>query len=321
MRPLVGCETTTAGANGERRTERRMRATSVGSPTPASFANRLSWVVPASVGLQRPCAPVVPSAPGSASTTTCPAVPASGRPFASTIAPRGAVRSTTRNDCEFAIAVYCGPCRIWIDQARRTSTPMSTPTSTASPPIRTKKPGLRKYGASAREYGWGRLRSGRLRGSLTLRRSSGVEVAILLGSSSWFGPEAQCTGRYGSSSASSSASSASAYVRQASSGSSRSVASMAVTVGSPAASSGQLLEGRGQRGAAVRQVELGGEPFDGDVAERELAVRISAGGEDEHRATPRRLQLRVVHRHRVEHEPDEHRGQLLGREPGLVELL
>jgi hypothetical protein len=27
------------------------------------------------------------------------------------------------------------------------------PTSAARPPIRTKKPGLRKYGASAREYG------------------------------------------------------------------------------------------------------------------------------------------------------------------------
>ncbi len=111
--------------------------------------------------------------------TRWPVTPASGRPFASTIAPRGAVRSTTRNDCEFAIDVYWGPCRIWIDQARRTRTAMATPMSAARPPTRTKKPPLRKYGASAREYGSGRRPEGRLRGSVTLRRrSSGVEVDI-----------------------------------------------------------------------------------------------------------------------------------------------
>src|SRR3954451_17940455 len=52
-----------------------------------------------------------------------------------------------------------------------------TPTRTARPPIRTKKPGLRKNGASAREYGCGRRPPERLRGSLALRRGSGVEIA------------------------------------------------------------------------------------------------------------------------------------------------
>jgi hypothetical protein len=95
----------------------------------------------------------VPRAPTSATTTTCPVVPASRRPFVSTIGPRGPIRSTVRYACPLASAVYAGPWRIWIDQARSASRQSATATSAASPPMRTKKPGLRKNGASAREYG------------------------------------------------------------------------------------------------------------------------------------------------------------------------
>ena len=79
-----------------------------------------------------------------------------------------------RNAWLFASAVYEGPCKIWIDQARSASTQSATPTIAARPPTRTKKPELRKYGASAREYGFTRAR-GRLRGSVIRRGGSGVE--------------------------------------------------------------------------------------------------------------------------------------------------
>jgi hypothetical protein len=46
--------------------------------------------------------------------------------------------------------------------------------------MRMKKPGLRKYGASAREYGSGLRLPGRVRGRMTRRLGSGVEIATAL---------------------------------------------------------------------------------------------------------------------------------------------
>jgi len=43
-----------------------------------------------------------------------------------------------------------------------------------------KKPGLRKYGASAREYGSGRRLPGSERGRVTLRRGVGDEIETAL---------------------------------------------------------------------------------------------------------------------------------------------
>ena len=80
-----------------------------------------------------PCVSNSPSAATSAATTTCPVVPASRRPFASTIGPRGPIRSTVRYAWPFASAVYAGPCRIWIDQARSASRQSATPTSDCEP--------------------------------------------------------------------------------------------------------------------------------------------------------------------------------------------
>src|SRR6476646_6088565 len=80
------------------------------------------------------------------------------------------------------------------------------PTSAARPPIRTKKPGLRKYGASAREYGWSRRRPESVRGSVTRRRGSGLEMATAAAASgdewadrAWPSVGAPAAGRYSSS--------------------------------------------------------------------------------------------------------------------------
>jgi hypothetical protein len=51
------------------------------------------------------------------------------------------------------------------------------PTTIASPPIRTKKLGLRKNGASAREYGSNRRPPVTLRGSVIRRLGWGDEMA------------------------------------------------------------------------------------------------------------------------------------------------
>jgi hypothetical protein len=55
------------------------------------------------------------------------------------------------------------------------SRPTATATSAPRPPMRMKKPGLRKYGASAREYGSGLRLPGSERGSVIRRRGCGVE--------------------------------------------------------------------------------------------------------------------------------------------------
>ena len=49
-------------------------------------------------------------------------------------------------------------------------------------------------------------------------------------------------------------------------------------------------------------------------------MRVAAGREDEHRAPPRRAQLRVVDGYVGEDEPDENRRELLRRQPRLLEL-
>jgi len=44
---------------------------------------------------------------------------------------------TVRNAWCVASFLYEGPCRIWIDHARRTSRQIAIPTTTARPPTRT----------------------------------------------------------------------------------------------------------------------------------------------------------------------------------------
>ena len=96
---------------------------------------------------------------------------------------------------------------------------------------------------------------------------------------------------------------------------------MPVAAGSPSASAARPSSARGEHGPPLGAVELRGEPVDGDVVERQLAVRVAAGGEDEHCAPSRRLQLRLVDRHVAEHEPHEHGRELLLRQRGRLELL
>jgi hypothetical protein len=126
----------TAGVNGERTTERLMRATNVDTGTCASRDSLRSAADPSGVGFQ-PVLSSVPSPPTSATMTIWPAVSARMRPVESTIAPRGAGTSTVRNDCDVACEVYCLPCSTWIDQARSTSTQIAPPMRIARPPTRT----------------------------------------------------------------------------------------------------------------------------------------------------------------------------------------
>ena len=93
---------------------------------------RRSETRPSAVGCQ-PFVSISPSAATSAATTMWPVVPASLRPFASTIGPRGPARSTVRYAWPFASDVYAGPCRIWIDQARSTRRQSAMPTSDREP--------------------------------------------------------------------------------------------------------------------------------------------------------------------------------------------
>src|SRR5581483_3666689 len=176
MSPLPGCGRIVAGANGERITERRMRRSSVDTRTFASFDSFRNDAYPSAFGCQ-PFESMSPSAATSAATTTRPTVPASFLPLLSTMGPRGPARSTVRYAWPFASDVYCGPWRIWIDHARRTRMQSAIPTSTARPPTRTKKPGLRKNGASAREYGYRRRRVGR-NGRVQCRRVWGIRLFI-----------------------------------------------------------------------------------------------------------------------------------------------
>ena len=71
-------------------------------------------------------------------------------------------------------------------------------------------------------------------------------------------------------------------------------------------------EGVRQRLAALRRVELAGEPLGCDGVEVELAMWVASGREDEHRAPPRGIQLVLSDRQVGEHEPDEGNEQLAG---------
>lgn len=62
--------------------------------------------------------------------------------------------------------------------------------------------------------------------------------------------------------------------------------------------------------SAFGRVELAREALGGDGVQVELAMRIAARGEHEHRAPPRGVQVVVGDRHVVEHEPDERNYQL-----------
>src|SRR5581483_1949930 len=267
-----------------------MRVMSVATRTCASCARRRSEVSPAGVACQ-PVRSIVPSAATSAAITMLPVMPASGRPFASTIGPRGPIRSTVRYACPTASDVYCGPCRIWIDHARRTSTQMPTPTSAASPPTRTKKPGLRKNGASTREYGCTRRR-GKGRASFARRRGSGVEIAT-----------ASAAGRTTSASSSVGADSATRglllgeLVREERE---REAAPREVAVAREGGDAGRhALEAvrvelgkRPLQGfSPLGRVELGAEPVGGDRVEAEPAGRVAARRAHGHRRARRAVQL------------------------------
>src|SRR6185437_822167 len=75
--------------------------------------------------------------------------------------------------------------------------------------------------------------------------------------------------------------------------------------------------------AALRRVELGGEALCGDRFGADVAVRVAARGEDEHRPAAGRVELRVLDRDVVPREPAEDDEQLARAriEPGLLELL
>ena len=87
---------TTAGANGERTTDRWMRVSIVFTGTCASADTLRRSARPSLLACQ-PCVSNAPSELVSATTTTWPVVFASSRPLSSTIAPRGPIMSTVRN--------------------------------------------------------------------------------------------------------------------------------------------------------------------------------------------------------------------------------
>ena len=88
-------------------------------------------------------------------------------------------------------------------------------------------------------------------------------------------------------------------------------------------SAGKLVERRRERGAPLGRVELRGEAFRRHRAEVELAVRVAAGGEDEHRAAAGGVELRLGNRNVLLHEPAENHEELARPrvEPRLLELL
>ena len=69
-------------------------------------------------------------------------------------------------------------------------------------------------------------------------------------------------------------------------------------------------KGRVQGLSAFRRVELVRETLGGDGIQVELAMRIAACREHEHRASPGGVQVVLWDRDRVEHEPDERDEQL-----------
>src|SRR5690348_7342873 len=274
----------TAGANGERTTECWMRATSVCACVCERRAKRRSSARP-TVDACQPVRSNAPSAATSAATTTRPDVVASFRPLASTIAPRGPIRSTVRNAWLDATAEYSCPCSTCTDQARISSRPSAMATSTPRPPIRMKKPGLRKYGASAREYGSGLRLPGSERGRVIRRRGCGVEIETaglrLVG---------ELVGQQGQS--------------QRSPGRLRIGAERLHGLGdSRQAARVECGERRVELLPPLRRVELGGEPLGGDGVRLEVAVRVAAGRQHEHRPAAGRVQLLLVEADVVADEP------------------
>jgi len=201
----------------------------------------------------------------------------------------------------------CTPARAGSGSTRRagTRTQSAMPTTIARPPMRTKKPWLRKNGASTREYGWSRRPPVRWRGRVTLRLGSGDEKAKAAAACRAIRPSASVgtspAARY--SSASSSASRARAKIRQASSGSESSSSTAAATFGRLSVSSPPSPAARASRRSGASS----------SAASRSTATEsrsrsrcgVAAGGEDEHRSAPRRLQLAVVDRHGADREPGE----------------
>ncbi len=125
----------------------------------------------------------------------------------------------------------------------------------------------------------------------------------------------------GYSSAISSARSASANERHASSGSARSASTAPATAGRSGRWGGRRA--LRERGVPLGRVELVGEAFRRHRVEVELAVRVAAGGEDEHRAAPGGIELRLGNRDVVLHEPAQHHEELARArvEARLLELL
>src|SRR6478672_1330721 len=85
----------------------------------------------------------------------------------------------------------------------------------------------------------------------------------------------------------------------------------------------QLVERGGELRTPFRRVELVGQPLRRDGVEADVAMRVAAGGEDEHRAAASRVQLAFVDRYLALHEPAENDRQLARArvELGSLELL
>ena len=134
-----GWAMTTAGANGDWRTELLMRAARIPVRRLPVSLPRAGGAHGSPAGLGLPDAVCVPAAErsGVGVDTTWPVVPAISRLRSSTIAPRAPRRSTVRNACVCANFAYCFPCSTWIDHARRNRSESPAATTIASPPTRT----------------------------------------------------------------------------------------------------------------------------------------------------------------------------------------
>ena len=272
-----------------------MRATSVGTGTCASLRQRRSDTRPSAVGCQ-PVVSISPSAATSAATTRWPVVP--GERAALRVDDRAARPDRgrpMRYAWPLASDVYAGPCRIWIDQARSTRRQSAMPTSDREPA----DPHEEARAAEER----------RVRARVRLEPAAAGEVARErdpapgiggrdgYGSCGWSSDTAepgQCRDRPG----------AAAIRRRA-----RPRAGRAPKLRQARSGSAQQCRRRRRRSGGRRprararpaarasrrsgRVELGREPLGRDGVEVELAVRVAAGREHEHRAPPRGLQLVV----------------------------